>query len=294
MLSAGAPEPTRTFFDPFHSSSSGHQRAENSLSGSTSWRDSRSRKLAQQFRDSTGAGGNARLAGLVGAGSENFGKDERKVKGSYGIGPPRLRERGLQDIRGFIGSNKKKRNGEMAEGEDQHCKRKKNEFRGDIVAPAALHPAAASSFQVLSPKPSQSPCFRTDTLLNSTPKATPPSPRIFRSLTLYLNGSTLSSGISDHKLKSLFVQHGGSISIALGRRTVTHVVLGSCGGGIAAGKIQREVAKVGGVSVKYVTVKWVVDSIECGKRLPESRYQALHTAMRGQESVLGKLAVKKQ
>ena len=121
--------------------------------------------------------------------------------------------------------------------------------------------------------------------MNPAHEPAPSRPQIFRSLTLYLNGSTHSSGISDHKLKSLFVQHGGSVSIALGRRTVTHVILGSEGGGLAAGKIQNEVTKVAGKSVRFVTARWVVDSVDREKRQPESLYQAVHTAMKGQKSV---------
>lgn len=63
--------------------------------------------------------------------------------------------------------------------------------------------------------------------------------------------------ISDHKLKYVLNAHGASQSIALGRRTVTHVILGTtCGGGLAASKIQKEIAKTRGNAVKYVTVEW--------------------------------------
>ena len=73
-----APQPTRVFFDPFNSSSTGHQRAENRLSGSTSWRDSRTYKLKHQLGDRSGGGGSKHLSDLVGAGSEQFGKDGRR------------------------------------------------------------------------------------------------------------------------------------------------------------------------------------------------------------------------
>jgi hypothetical protein len=117
-----------------------------------------------------------------------------------------------------------------------------------------------------------------------TPDPPPPS-QIFSGLNIYLNGSTLPH-ISDHKLKHLLAQHGANISIALGRRTVTHVIL-SDKGRLAAGKIQKEVTKIGGKGVKFVGVRWVLDSIEKGRRQPESRYEVVRLAMKGQRSVLG-------
>lgn len=93
-------------------------------------------------------------------------------------------------------------------------------------------------------------------------------------------------------MKQLFVQHGGNASISLGRRTVTHVVLGdSCGGGLASSKIQKEVALVRGKGIKYVTAQWVLDSVEKGVRQPEAWYVPKPTGGRiggsGQASVRG-------
>jgi hypothetical protein len=116
-----------------------------------------------------------------------------------------------------------------------------------------------------------------------SPRKLPPP--VFSGLNIYLNGSTLPH-ISDHKLKHLLTQHGANISIALGRRTVTHVILGDRGG-LAAGKIQKEVARTGGRGVKFVGVRWALESIEKGKRQPESRYEVVRLAMKGQRSVLG-------
>jgi hypothetical protein len=108
-----------------------------------------------------------------------------------------------------------------------------------------------------------------------TPKSEPDKPpQIFRGLTMYLNGSTMPL-ISDHKLKQIFAQHGGQTSISLSRRTVTRVILGdtsSGGGGLSGRKIQKEVALVRGKGVKYVSVQWVLDSVERGVRQSEGRY----------------------
>jgi hypothetical protein len=244
--------------------------------------------------DTSGRGGETHLTDLVGAGGESFGKDGRKENGSWEVGAPGLREKGWQDIRGLMGGNKKRKSEEVAESSDGDCKRRKPDIRDGAYdsIPQTVSPSLTSqatqrnAIQVSTPKDSA--------LSQPAPKPIPKAPQIFRSLTLYLNGSTHASGISDHKLKSIFIQHGGSLSIALGRRTVTHVVLGSGRCGLAAGKIQKEVTRVGGNGVKYVTAKWVVDSVQCGKRLPESHYQAVHIAMKGQGSVLGKLNITKQ
>ncbi|EZF10628.1 hypothetical protein H112_08138 [Trichophyton rubrum D6] len=101
--------------------------------------------------------------------------------------------------------------------------------------------------------------------------------RIFANLTIYINGSTMPL-ISDHKLKNMLVDHGAKISIGLARRSVTHVILGDpngagevesggagkaarnsqpgAGGGLAAGKMQREISRVSGMGVKFVGVEW--------------------------------------
>jgi BRCT domain, a BRCA1 C-terminus domain len=294
-----APKPTRTFFDPFNSSSTGHQRAENRLSGSTSWRESRSYKLAHQLRDSSGCGGDAHLADLVGAGTENFGKDGRKENVSWEVDAPGLREKGWQDIRGLMGRTNKRKSDEGSDDYNEDSKRRKQQEYDVSFNKGCRTNTKISSVKGTACDTTAATCS-TNTQRNSSsqepPKSNLRSPQIFRSLTLYLNGSTHSSGVSDHRLKSLFVQHGGSISISLGRRTVTHVILGSNCGSLAAGKIEKEVKKVGGKGVKYVTAKWVVDSVENGKRLPESRYQAVHTALKGQRSVQENLtqAEKKQ
>jgi hypothetical protein len=116
---------------------------------------------------------------------------------------------------------------------------------------------------------------------------------IFDGVVIYLNGSTHPL-ISDHRLKHVLGEHGGRMSSHLGRRKVTHVILGrpagagyGSGGGLAGGKLQREIAKTGGAAVKYVGVEWVLESIKAGKRLPEARFAHLKMASKGQQSVYG-------
>lgn len=86
--------------------------------------------------------------------------------------------------------------------------------------------------------------------------------KVFTDLCIYINGSTAPM-VGDHKLKQLLAENGARISIALGRRSVTHVILGTpngaaggAGGGLAAGKIQKEIQRVGGKGIKFVGVEW--------------------------------------
>jgi len=87
--------------------------------------------------------------------------------------------------------------------------------------------------------------------------------KIFDGLVIYVNGSTYPM-VSDHKLKRLLAENGAKVSIHLGRRQVTHVILGKpigtensgAGGGLAASKIQKEIQTIGGCGVKYVEVEW--------------------------------------
>lgn len=85
---------------------------------------------------------------------------------------------------------------------------------------------------------------------------------IFDGLCIFLNGSTAPL-VSDHKLKHILAENGAKVAIHLGRRSVTHVILGKpgtlgsgAGGGLAASKMQKEIQRVGGCGVKYVGVEW--------------------------------------
>lgn len=85
---------------------------------------------------------------------------------------------------------------------------------------------------------------------------------IFTGLTIYINGSTFPL-VSDHKLKMLLSEHGANMAMHLGRRRVTHVILGrpsgrglGGGGGLAGGKLDKEIRKIGGCGIKFVGVEW--------------------------------------
>ncbi|KAJ9649061.1 hypothetical protein H2199_000974 [Coniosporium tulheliwenetii] len=268
-----AASPIRNVFDTWNSSSTGHQRAENRLSGSTSWRVSRNLKLGVQYAGGAGAG--ARVADTVGAGSEEFGRDGRKGSGGWERGASGLRGPGQRSLVECFGVTKGGKSAAAAGAKDGKART------------AAENPTLCE--QSTEDRPSAAPTS-TDRSDKAATQA-PPQPQIFRNLTIFINGSTVPT-ISDHKLKHLLASHGARLSIALGRRSVTHVILGTtasgggAGGGLAGSKIQKEVARVGGKGVKFVGVEWVVESIKAGKRLPEARFANLKLAAKGQESVL--------
>jgi hypothetical protein len=210
---APQPPPSHPTFDPYHSSSTGHQRAGNRFSGSASWRHSRTRKLAYQFGDGTGGGGAAHVSDLVDPGS------------------------GTRDIREMM---------------------QKAETKEAVLARAGRPDSAGPPATAEGPLPRP----------------------IFAGLTIYLDGSTLPH-VSDHRLKHELVQHGAAVATALRRRTVTHVILGERGG-LAAGKVQKEVARTRGAGIKFVGVRWALDSIEKGTRQAERRYEVVRLATAGQ------------
>lgn len=215
----------------------------------------------------------------------NFGKDGRKENGDWEVGAPGLREEGWQDIRGLLGP-RKRRSEEGCEQEDVDGRRKKRRMSENDVQLGEEYDVLNIATTVAAHSPRATPTAADETIESEQPPR-----QIFKGLTMYLNGSTMPL-ISDHKLKRLFAQHGGNSSISLGRRTVTHVILGErCGGGLASGKIQKENTTVRGKGIKYVSAKWVLDSVEKGIRQPEHRYAAAEIMGKlggsGQKSVAG-------
>ncbi|KAI1327345.1 BRCA1 C terminus domain-containing protein [Xylariaceae sp. FL0255] len=268
-------------FDPWNSSSTGHQRAENRLGASTGWRDSRSRKLMSQFTG--GAGGGPRVSDTVGPGAADWDpKAEALVTRAARaraqtsvldmLAKPGNITRPLQTPSAAVtisGSDSR-----VTAGEGQHLD---DEDDGDTEIVQSSHQ-----------QPQQ-----------------PPPRKLFDGVVVYVNGSTFPL-ISDHKLKHVLADHGAQMSSHLGRRKVTHVILGrpaagsssyrggsGSGGGLPSGKLQREIQKVSGAGVKYVSVEWVLESIKVGKRLPEARFADLKVAPRAQGSVYGLFSTSK-
>jgi hypothetical protein len=214
----------RVFFDPWNSSSTGHQRSENRLAGSTSWRTSRSLKLAEQYKG--GLSGGARVADTVGAGSANFGKTGTKTNVDWKHSAAGLRTSQQRSLAKIWGASK------------AATKTPSAKAAADATPDLHSHVSKCSSIPLESVEG-----------------------KIFAGLCFYVNGSTAPL-VSDHKLKHLLAAHGARHSIALSRRNVTHVILGTvsaqggAGGGLAATKLQKEIARTGGKAVKHVTAEW--------------------------------------
>jgi hypothetical protein len=306
-----AAKPSRAIFDPFNSSATGHQRAENRLGGSTSWRDSRSLKLREQFF--SGVGGGKRVSDTVGAGSLDFGQDGRTESGGWVDGAKGLRTGGQTSLWESM---------KLEKDVDRPVEKIKTERVKDATSVVnAFTPFKkpdgsiretswtsheSSPSHLLSPwDPIESSQAINYDLIkaeeqiekDATTAADIQSyPQIFAGLTFYINGST-APHISDHKLKHLLSLHGGNLSISLGRRTVTHIIIGKpgtagegCGGGLAGTKIQKEIARQRGKAIHFVTAEWVVQSAKAGKRLAESRFEGMKIAPKGVSGIAGMFA----
>lgn len=239
-----AADPIRKTFDPWNSSATGHQRAENrGVAGSTAWRQSRTMKLAHQYE--AGASGGKIVSDTVGEGSRDFEKDGRCENGDWASGASGLREKGWHDVRALSSFSVPRGNRKMSEnsrGEQGQTNR--SPLKPNPVPPLTVE-AEAGEVAMQDRKSGQQ------------------TKKIFQNLCIYINGSTAPM-VSDLHVKRLLAEHGAGISISLGRRSVTHVILGKpngaghqgAGGGLAAGKLQKEIKRVGGCGVKYVGVEW--------------------------------------
>ncbi|KAF7858772.1 uncharacterized protein EAF02_011096 [Botrytis sinoallii] len=234
-------------FDAWNSSATGHQRAENKIGGSTGWRESRASKLGHQFK--SGGTGGKRISDKVGAGSEDW--DEK----ANALIPKEVKARARRSV-------------------------------SDMLVGKPGLPMSAEERLMEMRKLEDETKVEEDDLARK-------SRGIFDELVIYINGSTYPM-VSDHKLKQLLAENGARMSMHLGRRRVTHVILGKpsavgsgAGGGLAGGKLEKEIRRIGGCGVKYVGVEWVLESIKAGKRLSETRFSNLKVAPKGQRSVYG-------
>ena len=295
---------SKEIFDPFNSSATGHQRAENRLGGSTSWRDSRTYKLQNQFK--SGAGGGKRVSDTVGAGSLDFGQDGRTANGGWEKGAKGFRTNGQQSILENLKVDKDvERPAKRVKTEQSNPKRTTlvNPYTPFRTADGGIRETSWTSHEsspshLLSPidpniSLEEPKVAEADKENESITKAAA-SPQIFANLNIYINGSTAPM-ISDLKLKRLLTSHGAGISIALGRRTVTHVIIGrpnssgGAGGGLSGSKLQKEITRTGGNAIRYVTAEWALESIKAEKRLPEPNFAALSVAPKGVMSVASML-----
>ena len=225
-----------------------------------------------------GYSGGARVADSVGAGSEQFGKDGRTATGGWERGAPGLRKDGQKSIlECWAGKGKGERHAEIDVSYAEASKAR------DTIDP--------DSILELESEPSEAGTISQDESQSDESKTVIST--VFKNTTIYINGYT-GPLVSDHRLRYLITQHGGKSSLGLARRSVTHVILGKrdapadpstdgghiqsgksrawAGGSLAATKLQKELAlsKVSGI--KFVSAAWVLESIEAGRRLPESKY----------------------
>ncbi|EWC46715.1 hypothetical protein DRE_03960 [Drechslerella stenobrocha 248] len=132
--------------------------------------------------------------------------------------------------------------------------------------------------------------------------------QIFANCTIYINGNTALSGISDVELKRLLTAHGAKVSYHLARRQVTHIILthppaspapssssssqpppsSSCHSSsatraskttassvraiLASRKVELEIKGRAISKMHYVTVEWALASMKEEKRLAETRF----------------------
>ncbi|KAM5435673.1 hypothetical protein McanMca71_006310 [Microsporum canis] len=276
-------------FDAWNSVSTGHQRAEVKQTNSSGWSQVRSQKLSAQY----GRGGNH--AAKTGKWAW-LDKDGRKKRGPLNDGNG--------DIRHLMGGVKKRKI------EDDELVKRLSMKQGPHTQGQGQGQVADGGPVMSLEQSKGAVCFdeRYDRTTNDTSTQEQEvndtherkDKQIFANLTIYINGSTMPL-ISDHKLKNTLIDHGAKISIGLARRSVTHVILGcpngetegnstcssaGAGGGLAAGKMRREITRVGGMGVKFVGVEWVLESIKAGCRLPEARFANVHIASKRQKSVL--------
>ena len=274
-------------FDPWNSVGAGHQRAE--TKGPQGWRDSRNFKLRTQFE--AGNSGGDRLSDTVGKNSEDF--DERLQM----LVPKEMRARAANSVMDMLknpGAMRKVGSG-GASFEQGSRSPEKEQIDKVMTAEASLISQRKAEDEAREERKNQ-------------PK------KLFEGLVIYVNGSTHPI-ISDHKLKHILAENGAKMSMHLGRRQVTHVIIGKtagasggAGGGLAGGKLEKEIRRLGGCAVKYVNVEWyvyislcplpinvvsllnvtrVIESVKAGRRLHEARFASLKVASGGQQSVFG-------
>ncbi|KAL4760082.1 uncharacterized protein BDW70DRAFT_161135 [Aspergillus foveolatus] len=311
-----AAQSNHRLFDPWNSALSGHQHSE--VNTGTAWRRTREAKLAQQFRS-----GDCTISSFVydgvnrvyekGEWEWDWGGDARGGRGGdrrggkntgrgrTAVGPD-SKQRDIRSMLG-IGKGSSSSGSALALGEKMNMKAIPTSMSSQsstqlptrshepISEPTDLAPGAFSgtttSNVATAPLQNQPQSQFQSTAATSTP----PESTMFRGATIYINGRTAPL-VSDHKLKSLLVAHGATLALSISRR-VTHIIIGKpnagpgrggAGGGLAAGKIQEEMARGGWRGIRIVGVEWVLESIKAGKRLTETRFAV---NLGSQRSVLG-------
>ncbi|KAJ5788152.1 hypothetical protein N7457_003142 [Penicillium paradoxum] len=294
-------------FDPWQSASTGHQRAAESggFIGSTSWRDARAAKLTRQYQS-----GDCLARQRRGSGNTTI-KERSLAPGAFdgkcaSPSPPRAsgewvmlageeakrNELGVRDIRSFMGVGKRKATDGLEKNTHLEKKMRSIENESQCSDRSQAQDGKGNDKSQITDESQPESRSGAGLDLKSTSD-------IFAGVTIFINGSTVPR-ISEYKLKHLLAANGAKTSIYMARKTVTHVLVGQpntgtgsgmavsgAGGGLAAGKLQQEIARGGWKGVKVVSVDWVLESIKAGRRLAESRFPGMHVATKGQRSVAG-------
>lgn len=192
-------------FDPWNSSSTGHQQAENRLGVSTGWRTSRNRKLMGQFTG--GAGGGKRISDTAGEGAQHWDHQAKAVI------TPEVRSRARCSVLDMLAKP-----GAMKPSSSSSAS-----APPVAPAPAAASTSTSSEFRKAKSR-SSSPsemtaeeCLMARRREEDAAREQAKQPRkIFDGVVVYLNGSTHPL-ISDHKLKHVLAENGASMSSHLGR-----------------------------------------------------------------------------
>jgi hypothetical protein len=225
-------------FDPWNPVGAGHQRPE-TRDGGTGWRDSRAAKLRNQYRG--GAAGGERMADMWGAGAADY--DER-----LGMRIPKttriMAANSVADMLKRPGAMKKAMEAAASNPGSEAAPADERTAEEKLVARRAAEDEAAAAAREGRRR------------------------GVFEGVVVYVNGSTYPL-ISDHRLKQVLADNGADMSQHLGRRKVTHVIVGKpvaaagggegrvgCGGGLAGGKLEKEIKTVAGAGVKFVGVEW--------------------------------------
>ncbi|KAJ6440371.1 60S ribosomal protein L10 [Purpureocillium lavendulum] len=279
-------------FDPWNSSSTGHQRGDRRPG--TAWRDARARRVNAQFRegrhhdDDAGDDGRGDGAVVVAGGKQRSVADmlarpglmrRTLATGHGGSEPPPTATTITVSGREAVASS-------SAAGTDG---RRRQQAPPDGATTTTDARDGSISISISNSGSGSG----SGSLSGGSISGGSGGSGILAGVVAYVNGSTYPL-VSDHRLRQLLAEHGASMSLHLGRRRVTHVILGrpasagrGAGGGLAGGKLEREIRRVAGCGVKFVGVEWILESIKAGKRLPEARFVTLKIAPQAQASVYG-------
>lgn len=182
-------------------------------------------------------------------------------------------ELGVRDIRSFMGVSKRKAVDELEKDVKVETKKIRTVVSGRDRSLSSAPDATKQDMETekekeksqIEDKPQHD--SRSDTTLDLRSTS-----NIFAGVTIFINGSTAPQ-ISEYKLKHLLASNGAKTSIYMARKTVTHVLIGQpntgtgsgsgttvsgAGGGLAASKLQQEIARGGWKGVKVVSVDWYV------------------------------------